>query len=199
LGIGTNGQVLKSNGTTVVWGASGAVSSVALSLPVQFTVSGSPITSSGTLTASWVNAAAHTFLGNNTAAGATPAFESIGTGDLPFSYSGNTTKIATTTGTLTNGHCVSIDANGNFVDSGVLGCGSGGGGTANASGSSTEIQFRNASTGLFSSDPSMFFTVATQTATFSNVTITGSLSVSGFANFQTQIPLTAVALPAAGT
>jgi hypothetical protein len=181
-----------------VWGSSGAVSSVALSLPGQFTITGSPVTSSGTLTATWANAAAHTFLGNNTAASATPGFQSIGTGDLPFTYSGSTSKLATTTGTLTNGHCVSIDANGNFVDAGVLGCGGGAGG-GTASGSSSEIQFRNSSTGAFASDATMFFTTSTHTATFSNVTITGSLSVTGFANFQSPIPGSPLALPAAGT
>jgi hypothetical protein len=41
--------------------------------------------------------------------------------------SGTGTKVATTTGTLTSGDCVSIDANGNFVDAAVV-CGGGGGG-----------------------------------------------------------------------
>jgi hypothetical protein len=200
LGIGANGTVLKSNGSTAVWGTEGAVSSVGLSLPLQFTVTGSPVTSTGTLTAAWAPAAAHRFLGNNTAASATPAFVAITSGDLPFTYSGNSTKLATSTGTLTNGHCVSIDANGNFVDSGVLGCGSGGGGgSGTASGSSTEIQFRNSTTGAFASDATMFFTTASHTATFSNVVITGTLSVSGFANFQSAIPGAPLSLPAAGT
>jgi hypothetical protein len=44
------------------------------------------------------------------------------------SRSGNTTTFATTTGTLTNGHCVSIDASANLVDNGSA-CGSGGGGS----------------------------------------------------------------------
>lgn len=43
--------------------------------------------------------------------------------------SGNTSSFATTTGTLTNGHCVQIDINGNFSDSGSV-CGGGGGGGA---------------------------------------------------------------------
>lgn len=42
-------------------------------------------------------------------------------------YSGNTTEFATASGSLTNGHCVSIDASGNFVDNGSA-CGTGGGG-----------------------------------------------------------------------
>jgi hypothetical protein len=43
-----------------------------------------------------------------------------------------TRRLSTSTGTLTNGHYVSIDANGNFVDyRGVCGGGSGGGTVTN--------------------------------------------------------------------
>lgn len=45
-----------------------------------------------------------------------------------FTLSGNTTKLTTTTGTLTSNHCVKIDASGNLVDAGDV-CGTGGGGT----------------------------------------------------------------------
>lgn len=47
------------------------------------------------------------------------------------SMSGNTSKVVTTTGTLTSGDCVKIDANGNFVANGSA-CGGGGAGTVNA-------------------------------------------------------------------
>lgn len=43
-------------------------------------------------------------------------------------YSGNTTKLATTTGVLTSGDCVKLDVSGNFIDAGAA-CGAGGGGT----------------------------------------------------------------------
>lgn len=61
-----------------------------------------------------------------------PSFGQIGSGALPSPFtngtaSGNTSKFATTTGTLTNGNCVKLDANGNFVDAGAA-CGTGGGG-----------------------------------------------------------------------
>lgn len=53
IGIGTNGQVLTSNGTNPVWAtpsSSGTVTSVAATAPAAgFTISGSPITTSGTL------------------------------------------------------------------------------------------------------------------------------------------------------
>jgi hypothetical protein len=54
----------------------------------------------------------------------------LGNGTNPFAQgtlTGNTTRLATSTGTLTTGDCVKIDANGNFVDSGSTGCVSSGG------------------------------------------------------------------------
>lgn len=85
------------------------------------------VTTSGTVTAALATAAAHKVLGNFTGATAAPTYGSLTTAELPFTFSGNTTKLVTTTGALTNGNCVSIDASGNFVDSGGL-CGGGGGG-----------------------------------------------------------------------
>src|SRR6266403_1841969 len=52
---GTTNQVLKKNSNTnydIGWG-SAVVSSVGLSLPADFTVTGSPVTSAGTLTGAW--------------------------------------------------------------------------------------------------------------------------------------------------
>lgn len=64
-------------------GGSGTVTSVGLSLPSQFTVSGSPVTTTGTLTAVWANAAAATaFMGPTTVAGV-PAFRLLAATDIP--------------------------------------------------------------------------------------------------------------------
>lgn len=55
---GTTNQVLKKNSNTnydVGWGNGVGVTSVALSLPADFTVTGSPVTSSGTLGATYVS------------------------------------------------------------------------------------------------------------------------------------------------
>ena len=52
-----------------------------------------------------------------------------GTGITTGTKSGNTTAFVTTTGVLSNGDCVKIDANGNMVDAGAA-CGTGGGGGA---------------------------------------------------------------------
>lgn len=75
--------------------------------------------------------------------------------------SGNTYVFATSAGTLVNGHCVAIDANGNLVDAGAA-CGSGGGG----SGTVTNV-------GL--ALPSSVFTISGSPVTASG-TLTGSFS-----------------------
>lgn len=58
---GTTGQLLTKNSNTnfdVKWASAptGSVSSVGLAMPADFTVTNSPVTVSGTLTAAWVNA-----------------------------------------------------------------------------------------------------------------------------------------------
>lgn len=65
----------------------GTVTSVALALPVAvFTISGSPVTTSGTLTGSFSTQTANRFFAGPTSGGAaTPTFRAIVTGDLPTS------------------------------------------------------------------------------------------------------------------
>ncbi len=124
---------LVDSGTT---GGTGTVTSFSAgTLSPLFTTSVATATSTPALSFALSTAAAHTTFMNNTGSTATPGFQSIGVADLPFTYSGNTTKLATTTGALTNGNCVSIDASGNLVDAGGL-CGGGGGG-----GSVTSVGF----------------------------------------------------------
>jgi hypothetical protein len=87
---------------------------------------------------------AGTFIANAPLIGNTTGAIGVGT------RSGNTTSFATTSGTLTNGHCTQIDASGNIVDSGSSNCG-GGGSTAwsaisNAAGALTLANGTNATT-----------------------------------------------------
>lgn len=83
LGAGTNTQFLHANsGATngVEW--SDAVTSVALSAPSQFSVSGSPITTAGTLTLSWANQNANTVLaGPSSGSAAAPTFRKLAARD----------------------------------------------------------------------------------------------------------------------
>ena len=65
----------------------GTVTSVALSLPAMFSVSGSPVTTNGTLTASLANQTSNTvFAGPTTGSPAQPTFRTLTTSDIPNSY-----------------------------------------------------------------------------------------------------------------
>lgn len=65
-------------------GGSGSVTSVGLSLPAQFSVSGSPVTTTGTLAATWANQNANiVFAGPSSGGAATPAFRALVGADLP--------------------------------------------------------------------------------------------------------------------
>lgn len=87
LGIGSTGNVLTVSGGTATWASpatSGTVTSVALALPSIFTVSGSPVTSSGTLTGTLNTQAANlVFSGPATGAAASPTFRSLVAADIP--------------------------------------------------------------------------------------------------------------------
>jgi hypothetical protein len=96
-------------------GGGGTVTSVALSMPSQFSVAGSPITTSGTFTVSWGNENANlVFAGPSSGGAAAPTFRALVTADLP-AGTGTVTSVAlsmpsifsvsgspvTTSGTLT--------------------------------------------------------------------------------------------------
>jgi len=130
---GTNWQCVGPFNTA---SGGGAVTSVGLVMPGVFTVSNSPVISSGTLTATAAGTAGGlVYFPTTTTMASSGAFTANapilggGPGAAPVSgaRSGNTTTFTTTTGALTNGHCVSIDASGNFVDNGSA-CGTSSGG-----------------------------------------------------------------------
>lgn len=79
------GKYLKaSGGWAVPPNSGGTVTSVALSLPEQFSVSGSPVTGSGTLTAGWSNQTANQVLaGPSSGSAAAPAFRVLVAADIP--------------------------------------------------------------------------------------------------------------------
>lgn len=65
-------------------GSSGTVTSVALSLPAEFSISGSPVTTSGTLSATWADETAnYIFAGPTSGGAATPAFRALVAADIP--------------------------------------------------------------------------------------------------------------------
>jgi hypothetical protein len=83
----------------------GTVTSVGLSMPTQFTVTNSPVTSSGTLTAAWNTQTANYVLAGPTSGGAAaPSFRALVAGDVPaLSYVSSVSATApiTSTGGLT--------------------------------------------------------------------------------------------------
>lgn len=117
---GTSGQVLQSNGAAApswVAASTGTVTSVGLSLPSIFTISGSPVTTSGTLTATFTTESANTvFAGPATGSAATPTFRALVSADIP-NNAANTTGTASnvTSGTFTPGSVIFAGAGGQLA------------------------------------------------------------------------------------
>lgn len=83
-----------------------------------FTTSVATPTTTPSLTFTLTNANPHQFFGNNTGSIGPPSFVTLGTGDLPFTYSGNTTKLVTG-GTISGtGATLCTDASGNATTTG---------------------------------------------------------------------------------
>ena len=76
---------LEWSGSAFQWAANplGTVTSVSLALPSEFTISGSPVTSSGTLTGSWANQTANYFLAAPNGSSGTPSFRAVVAADIP--------------------------------------------------------------------------------------------------------------------
>lgn len=107
LPIGSGGQILTVSGGLPIWAnpaTSGTVTSVALadgSTTPIFTISGSPVTSSGTLTETLITQTANTVFAGPTGAGPTqPTFRALIAADLP---TGNLTDAGIDGITITNG------------------------------------------------------------------------------------------------
>lgn len=80
----STGAFLKDDGTWAAAGGTGTVTSVGLSLPAMFSVSGSPVTTSGTLTAALATQNANRiFSGPVTGSAAAPAFRALVIADIP--------------------------------------------------------------------------------------------------------------------
>lgn len=71
-GLDGGGKILSAQLPAAV--GTGTVTSVGLTLPAQFSVSGSPVTGAGTLAASWVAVADNSWFGNKSGGAAAPQF-----------------------------------------------------------------------------------------------------------------------------
>jgi len=100
-----SGKVLSTDGTNTSWiasGGTGTVTSVALSAPAFLTVSGSPVTASGTLALSYSGTALPVANGGTGQTTTTAAFDGLAP-----SQTGNSGKYLTTNGTTTSWATVS--------------------------------------------------------------------------------------------
>ena len=105
---GNGGYYLKSDGTNASWSpVSGAgLTSVGLSMPSPFTVSGSPLTGNGTLSVSLANQSANVVFAGPDGSSGPPSFRSLSMSDLPSSMtgSGSLTFQSSSSGTTTLGN-----------------------------------------------------------------------------------------------
>lgn len=102
---GNAGEVLSTNGTNTMWiaaGGTGTVTSVGLADSTGlFNVTGSPVTTAGTLTlASFKSQAANTFLAAPSGSSGAPTFRGIAVGDVPTLNQNTTGTAANVTGVV---------------------------------------------------------------------------------------------------
>jgi hypothetical protein len=76
---------LEWSGSAFQWSTNplGTVTSVGLALPVEFTISNSPVTTSGTLTGAWASQTAKYVLAAPNASNGTPSFRALVASDIP--------------------------------------------------------------------------------------------------------------------
>jgi len=87
-----------SGGTLSATGSGGTVTSVGLSLPSIFSISGSPVTGSGTLTATLNSETANTFFAAPNGSAGTPTFRALVAADVPTLNQNTTGTAASVTG-----------------------------------------------------------------------------------------------------
>lgn len=168
-------------------GGGGSVTSVALTMPGGiFGVTGSPITSSGTLAVSVTGTSggipyfdSGSTLASSAALTLNAPIIGGGAGGAPSvgTRSGNTTAFVTLSGAATSGMCAQFDASGNIAATGSA-CGSGGGG-GTPGGSNTQVQFNNA--GSFGASANLTWvspalTIGAAGSTTGQLKLTGSAS-----------------------
>lgn len=103
LTVDAQGRVAAASSTGIAGSAGGTVVSVGLSLPSEFTVTGSPVTYSGTFNGAWAVQAANLVLASPNSASGTPSFRALVNGDIPAALSGKTITSSTVDGSIIGG------------------------------------------------------------------------------------------------
>lgn len=176
--IATNaGKVLAVNATasdvewiTVTGGLGGTVTSVGLSMPSIFTVSGSPVTTTGTLTATLNSQAANTFLAAPNGVSGTPTFRTIVAADIPTLNQNTTGTASNVTGTvaIANGGTGATTASAALTNLGAYPS-SNPNGYTNNTGTVTSVAISGGTTGLTTSGGPI--------TTSGTVTLAGTLAI----------------------
>jgi len=142
--IDASGNIVDSGAACGGGGGSGTVTSVGLSLPTELTVSGSPVTTSGTLSATWANQSQRAFFAAPTSSSGTPSFRFLEAADIG-SGTVSVTRGGTGAGSFSGSKCVESNAGGTALQSSAGPCLSGSGFVnyaAEFSGSTTNLGSR---------------------------------------------------------
>jgi len=99
-----------SNGS----GGSGSVTSVALSLPSEFSVTGSPVTTSGTLTGAWASQTANLVFASPNGSSGVPTFRAVVAADIPTLNQNTTGSAGSVANDLTAGTGISFNTGTTF-------------------------------------------------------------------------------------
>lgn len=167
--IGTGSYIVQENPVPNLWyswlifvNGTGTVSSVALSMPTSlFSVTGSPITSTGTFGVSLINQPSYDVFANCTSGSAVPAFCALVANQIPSTLNSTTFPSVTVTGAETIGTTL-----------GVTGLSTLSGGAAISGGGSIAGTFTGSP--IFSGNPSF-----TGTTSLAATTLTDTLTSSG--------------------
>ena len=168
---GTNGQVLTTNGSGILsftTNGSGTVTSVGLALPSEFTISNSPVTSSGTLTGAWANQTANYIFAAPNGSTGTPTFRAMVAADVP-TLNQNTTGNAATATNVAGGDANKIvyqtaSNTTNFIAAPTV--------------SNTYLEW-SGSAFQWSANPLGTVTSVSGTGTVSGITLSGTVTTSG--------------------
>ena len=160
----------------------GTVTSVGLSLPALFSVTGSPVTTSGTLTASLASQTANTVFAAPNGVAGTPTFRALVAADIPalsYAPTAGSTSIVTL-GTVTTGTWNASVISSTYGGTGV----NNGGRTLTINTNSGTLSFTNLSTTLTIANTASVSGTNTGDQT---ITLTGDVTGSGTGSFATTL------------
>lgn len=129
-------------------GGGGTVTSIGLALPAELSVTGSPVTSAGTVTAGWATQAAKSVLMAPNGSAGTPSFRALVASDIPALSYGNLTntgasavsaipRYTSTDGTAVAPSTATVDGGGNMAVPGTITTGGASSGSMTLSGAAS--------------------------------------------------------------